>query len=83
VPYLALVFAIAWLAANAVATRTLLSVEYTREQRLAQLVLVWLVPFLGALVVVAFARRGHHESPPELVDFDDSEDVDVSPHEER
>ena len=77
------VCALAWLGANAVARRTLFSAEYTREQRLAQLALVWLVPFVGAFVVIAFARRGHFEAPPELLDFDDSSDVDVSHHDDR
>lgn len=75
--------AIAWLAANVLATRTVRSLEYTREQRLFQLLLVWLVPFLGAFIVIAFARRGHFEAPPELLDFDDSADVDVSRHDQR
>jgi hypothetical protein len=81
--YLAAVLALSWLTANAVATRALLSDEYTREQRLAQLLLVWLVPFIGAFVVIAFARRGHFEKPPIDLDFDDAEDVDVSRHDGR
>jgi hypothetical protein len=82
-PYFAAAVAIAWLAANALATRALFSVEYTREQRLAQLLLVWLFPFLGAFLVIAFARRGHYEPPSELPDFEDSDDVDVSRHDGR
>lgn len=78
--YLVAVFALAWLGANTVATRTLFSVEYTREQRLAQLALVWLVPFIGAFVVIAFARRGHFEPPPSEIDFPETHEVRFPPH---
>jgi hypothetical protein len=81
--YFATAFAIAWLVTNAVATRTILCAEhYTREQRLLQLLFVWLVPFLGAFLIIAYARRGHYEAPSELPDFDDSDDVDVSRHDD-
>lgn len=58
----ALFAVIAPLCLNLLATRAVLRDAFAeRSQKLAQLLLVWLVPIIGAILVLAFHRRS--ESP--------------------
>jgi hypothetical protein len=46
-----------WLWLNAVATRTVVRDNLSeRKQKVAQLILVWLIPYIGSLVVFAVHR---------------------------
>ena len=66
--YVASALLLALLTFNFVATRTVLTLDYTREQKLLQLALVWIVPFIGACLVLAVAHVQHSEAPIEASD---------------
>ena len=75
--YVASALLLALVTLNLFATRAALTLDYTREQQLLQLALVWIVPFIGACLVLAVARLQYSEAPIE--ESDDAGDEDV-PH---
>jgi lipid-A-disaccharide synthase-like uncharacterized protein len=59
---------------NAFATRRAVSsLEYERNQKIAQVFLVWLLPLFGALLVIYFSRRRE----PQYGSTDDSETGEI------
>ena len=73
--YVASALLLALLILNLFATTTVLRLDYTREQKLLQLALVWVVPFIGACLVLAVAHVQHSEEP--IQESDDAGDEDV------
>jgi hypothetical protein len=53
-----------------VSVRLWISGDYTTKQKLAQLVLIWLVPLLGANIVHWFLSHGASDSGTEQKDSD-------------
>lgn len=74
--YVASALLLALFTLNLFATRTVLKLDYTREQKLLQLALVWLIPFIGACLVLAVAHVQHSQEPVED-SFDDGGEEDI------
>ena len=73
--YVASALLLALLILNLFATKTVLRLDYTREQKLLQLALIWLVPFIGACLVLAVAHVQHSEEPTAASDDGSEEDI--------
>ena len=69
-------FLLAFAILNAFATwRAISSLEFERNQKIAQVFLVWLLPLFGALLVIYFSRRRE----PLYGTSDAGEAVDIPP----